>query len=70
MVTPTGAVIWTRGAFADSDLRPQVREWFRDVGCSEIAFDSESEGYGVGLNRTTAAVKARHLPARLFTFVR
>ncbi|MHB8448954.1 MAG: class I SAM-dependent methyltransferase [Mycobacteriales bacterium] len=70
LLSPGGVVVWTRGFFADHDLRPQVRQWFREAGFSEIAFDSEPRGYGVGVNRITE-VPNRSLPTtRLFSFLR
>jgi hypothetical protein len=70
MVAPGGAVIWTRGAFRDDDLREQIRAWFVDGGFAEIAYESEPAGYGVGVNRATEPSPAEDLPARLFTFTR
>lgn len=69
-VTTGGHVIWTRGYFADRELRPQIREWFTRAGFDEIAFDAEPQGYGVGLNRLAAEAPALRLPDRLFAFVR
>jgi Methyltransferase domain len=51
MLAPGGSVIWTRGYFIDNDLRPQIREWFIEAGFTEIAFDSEPTGHGVGVNQ-------------------
>lgn len=74
MVAPGGFVIWTRGWFADQpDRRPAIRSWFADTGLDEVAFDSEPQGYGVGVARSSeesAAPTDRPLPERLFTFVR
>ena len=69
VLASAGTVIWTRGAF-EVDLRPQIRQWFRDNGMTEIAFDAEPRGYGVGVNRLATAGESRPLPDRLFTFVR
>lgn len=70
MLRPGGTVIWTRGAFT-SDLRPQVRAWFREAGLRETSFDGEPEGYGVGTARLGPGARpARSLPERLFTFRR
>jgi hypothetical protein len=70
MLAPGGSVIWTRGYFADGDLRPLIRAWFAEAGFSEIAFDSETTGYGVGVNRLLPGTPAVTIPARLFSFVR
>lgn len=70
MVTTGGVVIWTRGAFDDYDLRPQVRSWFHEAGMEELAYDGEPERYGVGVNRRIATAAVSPLPPRLFTFLR
>ena len=70
MLTPGGAVIWTRGAFGDRDIRPQIRQWFSDSGFEELGFEAEPHGYGVGVNRAGSTVSAGTLPAQLFTFGR
>lgn len=70
MVSPHGAVIWTRGAFAQQDLRPQIRQWFRAAGWLELAYEAEPEGFGVGVNQRTAATDGIGLPERLFTLTR
>jgi hypothetical protein len=70
MLTPGGAAIWTRGAFHDRDLRPQVKRWFIEAGFVEITFESEPQGYGVGVNRTTPDAAGQPLPAQLFAFNR
>ncbi len=70
MLSPNGVVIWTRGSHGDHDVRPQIRRWFEDAGFSEIAFDQEAVGYGVGVNRLTSSARVSALPDRLFSFVR
>lgn len=65
-----GCVIWTRGAFQDRDLRPQVRAWFERAALAEVTFDGEPAGYGVGVNRRTPDAVATPVPDRLFTFIR
>jgi hypothetical protein len=66
-----GIVIWTRGRLDGPDLRPAVRAWFREAGLTEVAFDEEAEGYGVGVARAgDEAPTADALPDPLFTFVR
>lgn len=68
MVTQDGAVIWTRGAFRQRDIRDQIRQWFATAGFDEIAFEAEPGGYGVGANRATSGVTKQPLPERLFAF--
>lgn len=70
MLAPGGSVIWTRGYFTDNDLRPQIGEWFIDTGFTEIAFDSEPTGHGVGVNQLLPNTPAATIPDRLFSFVR
>ncbi len=69
LLSPAGVVIWTREAF-NRDLRPQIRQSFEDAGFSEIAFDYEPAGYGVGVNCLTSGAPVSTLPERLFSFVR
>ncbi len=62
-------VIWTRHRRAP-DLTPQVRAWFAEIGCAEIAFDAlgTSALTSVGVNRVSRPAAGR-LPAHpLFTF--
>jgi len=71
LLQPDGTVIWTRGHLTGHDVRPHIREWFRDAGLDEIAFDSEPVGYGVGVNRRPATTSGDEpIPERLFSFVR
>ncbi len=71
LLAPGGTVIWTRGWFADEDLRPTIRRWFADAGLTEVAFDGEPEGFGVGVARTSPSRATTPRPAaRLFTFTR
>lgn len=71
MVSSRGVVIWTRGASPDEDLRPQIRQWFQASGFSELAFEAEPEGYGVGVKRRISAAGSDDaLPERLFAFQR
>lgn len=70
VVVPQGAVLWTRGARGDDDPRPQAREWFREAGFDELAYEAEAVGYGVGVNRAAAGANEAALPARLFSFSR
>jgi hypothetical protein len=70
MLSPSGTVVWTRGADSDVDLRPVVRQWFRDAGFDEVAFDGGAAGYGVGVNRVPSTGTTRQLPSQVFTFLR
>jgi len=70
MVVKGGTIIWTRGARRERDLRQQVRQWFGDAGFSEIDFESEPGGFGVGVNRWPDATAPSAIPDQLFTFVR
>lgn len=70
MLAPGGCVIWTRGYLTDSELRPQIREWFAEAGFTEIAFDCELTGYGVGVNRLLPDTPTSTTPDRLFSFIR
>lgn len=70
ILTHGGSVVWTRGCFADQDLRPQIRKWFEEAGFTESAFDSEPTGYGVGVDRMTSHLPAMPVPDRLFSFER
>jgi hypothetical protein len=55
LTAPGGAVIWTRHRRAP-DLTPQIREWFRDEGFEDVAFDAEAgRSFGVGTNRLPAS---------------
>ncbi len=70
LLSPGGVVIWTRGSSGDPDPRPQVRRWFGEAGFSELSFDAEPTGYGVGVVRRPAVVRGVAVPRRLFSFVR
>jgi hypothetical protein len=70
MLTPNGTVVWTRGSSNDVDLRPVVRQWFRDAGFDEIGFDGGAAGYGVGANRAPSTRTGVALASHLFTFLR
>lgn len=72
MVTVGGAVIWTRGWFADEDLRPQIRSWFVEAGLSEVSFDGDPERFGVGVARNSVSPQQQQptTTTRLFRFVR
>jgi hypothetical protein len=66
-------VLWTRGSFADDDLRPTIRRWFADEGLAEVSFDGERERYRVGVARWPATSPGGRLEPtarRLFRSVR
>jgi hypothetical protein len=69
MLRPGATVIWTRGS-TEPELRCVIRQWFVDTGFTEVGFDSEPDGFGVGVAKLTQPVAYRSLPRRLFTFVR
>ena len=50
LVAAGGFVIWTRGA-KDVDLRPVIRTWFIEGGFTEVMFEGEVNGFGVGVAR-------------------
>jgi len=70
VLTPEGAVIWTRGAFDERDLRGQVRDWFTEAGFREVVLETEPKGYGVGVSRLNRPVAPEPLPRSLFVFNR
>gem|GEM_PF-4701862 len=71
MLAPNGSVIWTRGYLTNEDLRPQiVRGLPKQDSQTDIAFDSEPAGYGVGVNRLLPHAPTVTTPDRLFSFVR
>jgi hypothetical protein len=68
MLRAGATVIWTRGS-SDPDLRPLIRSWFTGAGLIEVGFDSEPEGFGVGVARlATAPPAVKSAPDRLFSF--
>jgi hypothetical protein len=70
MVNPRGTVVWTRGHVDGPDARPWIRAEFTAAGFSELSFDAEPVGYGVGVNRLDVDRTAALIPDRLFSFVR
>jgi hypothetical protein len=68
LVRVGGYVIWTRGG-SEPDQRLEIRNWFKEAGFEELAFDGAPEPYGVSLNRITAPRRSQpRLPETLFTF--
>ena len=53
LVSSDATVIWTRSRRAP-DLTPQIRGWFVDAGCEELAFNApDGELFSVGVSRFT-----------------
>ena len=70
MLRPGGTMIWTRGS-TEPDLRPTIRQRIANAGLCETVFDSEPEGFGVGMaNKPPHPSRDPPLPPRLFTFLR
>jgi len=68
LCAPEATVIWTRGAF-DVDIRDQIREWVKDAGFDELAFDGPPQSYGVGVARMTRTGKPYQKGVRFFSFI-
>jgi len=62
-------VIWTRHR-RSPDLTPRIREWFKEAGFDEVAFDALDgpNMTGVGVGRLTRVVPRRTPLEVLFTF--
>ncbi len=55
LAAPGATVIWTRSRRAP-DLTPQIRAWFADVGCDEVAWNAPAdELFSVGVHRCAGA---------------
>jgi SAM-dependent methyltransferase len=68
LVRPGGHVVWTRHRRGD-DITPQVRQWFADAGCTELAFHSPGAGkYGVGVHRFDGPPRPGTVPEVVFRF--
>ncbi len=70
-LAPASVVIWTRGA-SSPDRRPEARQWFADDGFTELSFDQETDGFGVGVHLLVFPDDDNPAPRagrRLFTFV-
>ena len=64
------SVIWTRHRRAP-DLTPQIRDWFRQSGFAERAFESPGSGsWSVGRHELRGAPLPLRTGERLFTFLR
>jgi hypothetical protein len=68
LAAPGATVIWTRHR-GDPDLTPSIRDWFRDAGCTDVAFDPVPDSpASVGVAR----FEGKHVPLvdqTLFTFM-
>jgi hypothetical protein len=70
LLRPGGYVLWTRGAHGPGDVRGRIRRRFVDCGFDEVSYESEPEGFGVGLDVLRGRPPASPLlPDRLFTFL-
>ncbi len=68
-------VLWTRGHFKNErDVALEIRQWFRDGGFEEVAYESpespEGPGFRVGASRLVAPPRALEAGVRMFRFVR
>jgi hypothetical protein len=63
-----GAVIWTRGTFSGSDLRPMVRAWVQSAGFVEVAFHGEPSPDGVGVARLVVEPEPFRRGVTMFRF--
>jgi len=71
LAAPGATVLWTRGRTTGHDATPQIRQWFRDAGFEEIAFDApEADTYSVGVNRLSTTPRPFDPALTLFTFFR
>jgi hypothetical protein len=64
---PGATVLWTRHT-KPPDLTPAIRQWFRDAGFDEVAFDAERL-VSVGTNRSAGGTVPFDPDVTLFTFV-
>ena len=63
------SVIWTRGRFTP-DLTPTLREWFREAGFQELAFDTiPGTTASVGVHRLAIDPRPFRPGLRLFSFL-
>ncbi len=70
LCSPGAFVIWTRHRHAP-DLTPRIRDWYREAGFEELAFESPGENsFSVGMNRLLDQ-PSRAMPGlKLLTFLR
>lgn len=64
------AVVWTRGR-EDRDLGAQIRDWFGEVGCEQLAYTSwQDSSASVGVARFVGQPEPLDPDRCLFTFLR
>jgi hypothetical protein len=69
LVAANGTIVWTRSRRAP-DLTPQIREWFAEAGCEELAFNApDGELFSVGAARFTGSPVPLGPEAVLFRFI-
>jgi hypothetical protein len=68
LAAPGATVIWTRHR-GDPDITPQIRGWFRDAGCTDVAFEPVPDSpASVGVARFEGK-PAPLVDQTLFTFI-
>ncbi len=68
LAAPGATVIWTRSRRAP-DLTSQIRAWFADVGCNEVAWNAPAdELFSVGVHRFAGTTKALERDQTWFRF--
>jgi putative methyltransferase len=71
LCAPKATVLWTRGWHPDHDVTPLIREWFKQNGFEELAFEAPEEfHYSVGVHRLTAPPRPFEPGVTLFQFRR
>ena len=69
LCVPGGTVIWTRGGSPPDDPRPEVREWVREAGFSEVSYDVEPKGFSVGVATMVGEAAPFDPDVRMFAFI-
>lgn len=68
LAAPGATIIWTRSRRAP-DLTSQIRAWFADVGCDEVAWNAPAdELFAVGVHRFAGTTKALETDQTWFRF--
>ncbi len=68
LAAPGATVIWTRSRRAP-DLTPQIRSWFAEVGCEEVAWNAPAdELFSVGVHRFAGSTRSLDLETTWFRF--
>lgn len=69
MCAPGASVVWTRHR-REPDLTPQIRQWFDEADCDDVAFASPGVGqFAIGVERLARPSVVPALPDQLFHFV-